>query len=79
MELSYAKSENEINQLVVRYKEGIERKTSDLKKTMRDSNIKTKLATFKSRIGIKSPVFIEAIGFSLVSLSPAIILHTATD
>lgn len=71
-EISHAESENEINQLVVQYKEGIERKTSDLKKTMEDSNIKTKLATFKSLIDIKSPVLIEAIGFSLVSLSPAI-------
>jgi len=71
-EISHAETENEIKQLVVQYNESLEREVSGLKKTMKDSRIKTIMATFKSLIDIKSPALIEAIGFSFIALSPAI-------
>ena len=70
--ISDAESEAEIKLKLVQHREKLQRERSNLKKLMKNSGIKTTFATFRSLIGIKSPAFIETIGFSLTNVPPII-------
>lgn len=60
-DISQAESEKEIKRLLAQYRDKIKSKASKLNSEMKDLNIKTTLATFKSLIDIKSPVLWEAL------------------
>lgn len=71
-EISHAESEAEIKLKLVQHREKFQRERSNLNKLMKGSGIKTTFATFRSLIGIKSPTFIETIGFSMARIPPII-------
>ena len=63
-EASNAKSEAGIKRIFVQNKEKIQKERSKLRESMKDSGIKTALATIKSLISIKSPAILETLAFS---------------
>jgi hypothetical protein len=65
-ETSSAKSQAEVKQILLQYKERIERGNANLKNSMRESNIKIASSVLASLIDIKTPaLLVETIGFSL--------------
>jgi len=67
-DISMAENEGEIKQIVLSYKEKIEREVTKLRKMMKEEHIKTVLGTFKSLLDIKSPVLLTTLGVSLSGL-----------
>lgn len=81
-EISCAKSQAEVKQMLLQYKERIEKETAKLKSSMKHSKIKTVFSMLSSLIDIKSPTLLETIGFPLANvpllISGPIIAGTAT-
>jgi len=67
-DISMAENEGEIKQIVLSYKEKIEREVTKLRKMMKEEHIKTVLGTFKSLLDIKPPVLLPTLGVSLSGL-----------
>ena len=66
--ISMAENEGEIKQIVLKYKEKIEKEVKKLRKIMKEEHIKTVFGTFKSLLDIKSPALLTTLGVSLSGL-----------
>lgn len=64
-DISTAENESEIKQIILSHKERIEKNVIQLRKTMKEENIKTALGAFKSLLDIKSPALLTILGISL--------------
>jgi hypothetical protein len=65
-QLSEVEAEKEINKIVFKFKESLEREVADLAQILGDGKIKTTAGTLRSLINMKSPTFWGTIGLSFV-------------
>ncbi len=67
-DISTAEDQNEIKQIVISHKERIEREIKELKRMMKEENIKIVFGSLKSLLDIKSPTFLTALGTSIAQI-----------